>query len=222
MSLWCSMGKGLIHGLLLAAALAASVIISAHAEDACANSAERLVRVGQTVTMCIPQPWIDSVAGSETEGDILLFALWPSLGGFYDGNEQTRPVPGLDYGGRVQVLLHLSDRVNSLQNRYENMLRLYSPYSRYEPTMGLEHWGRDALPTWNSNTKREIYFTLKNSEQVVRYIICDLPGTQMAPGCSEEMYIGPFLARITYSRVFLSEWHGIESGIEQKVTSFLR
>lgn len=211
-----------MHGVLFAAVLVGSVVTTAHASGPCGDPTERFVRVGQTVTMCIPQSWIDSVVRSETDGALLLFALWPSLGGFHDGQEETRPYNFLERGGLVQVLLHLSDRINPLQERYENTVRMYSPHSRHEPTMGLEHWGRDEAPTWNPDTESEVYFTINSDGHVDRYITCRLPNVVPAPACAEETYIGPFLAEITYSRVFLQDWHGIETGIARKILLFIR
>lgn len=213
---------GWLRGAALAATLCSAVVAPAYAHAPCTDSAERFVRVGQTVTMCIPRSWIDYVAGSEADGALLLFALWPSLDGFYNGQEKTRPISGLDYGGRVQVLLHLSDRLNPLQERYENMLRLYSPHSRHASIMGLEHWGRDESPTSLSQTKVEIYFVEDDNGQIQSYIECDLPGTHAAPGCAEEIYIDSFLVRISYSRVLLSDWQNIETNIRSKVHSFIR
>ena len=159
---WQLVRAVLAQSLPVVVTLTGLAIQSAHATTPCTDPAERFVRVGETVTMCIPRPWIDTVVGSENEGAILLFGLWPRLGGFYDGQEQARPNTGLDHGGTVQVLLHLSDRINPLQERYEINRRMFSPNSRHEPTMGLEHWGKDTPPTKIFETKMEIYFTVNS------------------------------------------------------------
>ena len=168
----------------------------------------------------LPESFIDSVVGAQQDGEVLLHVRWPSLTGYHDGHERDDPKDPLTYNNMIRVLLTLSNRINPLQERYERQVRFFAPLSRHPSTMGLEHWGKD-LP-WGADytTKREIYFA--PAGQVETYISCYLPETVPAPGCTAEFYIGPFLAHVSYSRVFLTDWKTIEDGLSERVLSFIQ
>lgn len=127
----------LAHVPLIALGLTASAVAAGHAAAPCADPAMRFVKIGETVTACLPPNWIDSVARSEIDGDLLLFALWPGLGGFYDGQERSRPYNGQEHGGG---LCKCCSPFRTTSIRCEIGMRTYSVYSHLIPGMS-QRWG---------------------------------------------------------------------------------
>lgn len=174
------------------------------------------------VHLQLPESSIDTIVGAKHDGQVLLHLRWPGLVGYHDGHENEYPEDLPAYNNMVRVLLTLSDRINPLQERYRLNVRYRPTLKRYPPTMGLEHWGQDAPDRSNADTFEEVYFLPGAGEQVETYIACGLPGmVWRSPGCHAEFYVGSFLARASYSRVFLPQWRAIQDGVRERVLSFV-
>lgn len=178
------------------------------------------VTMGESkVTLHLPESWIDSIAGARLDGQVLLHMRWPKLSGYYDGHERDYPKNLPAYGNMVRILLTLSDRINSLQDRYQRNLTLHPSVLLRKSTLGLEQWEQTAPDKLLSGHKSEIYFFAYKNDHIETYLDCDIPGIQPYPGCHAEFYIGSFLARVSYSRIFLPEWKTIQEKVSEMVLS---
>lgn len=204
-------------------ALAVGAALPLGLPAAAAAETVRDVTMGRDeVHLRLPESFIDSVVGAKQDGQVLLHLRWPGLAGYHDGHERDYPTDLPAYNNMVRVLLTLSEHINPLQERYGFNVRYRPSLKRYPATMGLEHWGQDDPDKSNADTGTEIYFLPSVGEQVETYIACDLPDLFWpSPGCSAEFYIGPFLARASYSRVFLPQWRAIQDGVRGRVLSFV-
>jgi hypothetical protein len=64
---------------------------------------------------CVPVSWIDSVAGAEQDGQVLLFTRWPGLTGYRDGHEHWgKDLPlGGDYTTKLEVDFEPGGQIDS-------------------------------------------------------------------------------------------------------------
>lgn len=199
----------------------ATLFLVVHSIDVNAAESVRDVVVGNNETrLSLPESYIDSVVGARQDGQVLLHVRWPDLTGYHDDHERDHSWDPAKHGNLIILLLTLSSRTNLLEDRYERQVKFFAPLSRHPSIMGLEHWGKDLPPGALYTTKVEVYFV--PGERIETYLTCYLPGTIPYPSCTANFYVGPFLAKATYSRVFLPDWKLIEDGIRQRVLSFIQ